>query len=179
MPIFLQLIICAYVVFWFARSTCYAQSIKPILWLSSLLKGQLVYSQKIFFKYVMLRTVTNNSTIIITKYTWYYRYREIIQINGGPPLRLLRKPDSKAGRRKLKCSDVTWALSRLTRIIISLERVYHSWRNFSKIMPFGSSFTCFCTGSTDFRSTGYAQLTSAFRSFWSLSSFKIAAHTGH
>jgi len=24
----------------------------------------------------MLRTVTNNSTIIITKYTWYHRYRE-------------------------------------------------------------------------------------------------------
>ncbi|KAK2141717.1 hypothetical protein LSH36_1053g01000 [Paralvinella palmiformis] len=45
-------------------------------------------------------------------------YREIIQ---GPPLRLHRKPDSKAGRRKLKCPDVTLALSRLMRIIVSPE----------------------------------------------------------
>ena len=33
----------------------------------------------------MLRTVTKNSTIIITKYTGYHGYREIIQITGGPP----------------------------------------------------------------------------------------------
>ena len=32
------------------------------------LKGT-VHHQKIFFKYVMLRTVTKNSTLIITKYT--------------------------------------------------------------------------------------------------------------
>jgi len=44
----------------------------------------------------MLRTVTKNSTILITKCTWYHRYREVIQITGGPPLRLNRKPDSKA-----------------------------------------------------------------------------------
>ena len=35
----------------------------------------------------MLRTVTKNSTIIITKYTGYHRYREIIQITGGPEAR--------------------------------------------------------------------------------------------
>jgi len=81
-----------------------------------------IHPQKIFFKYVkivMLRTVTKNSTIIIT---WYHRYRKIIQINGGPPLQLCQKPDSKAGRRKLKCSDVTSAISILTWIIVSLER---------------------------------------------------------
>ena len=39
---------------------------------------------QIFLKYIMLRTVTKNSTIIITKYTWYHRYREIIQSTGGP-----------------------------------------------------------------------------------------------
>ena len=56
--------------------------------------------QIIFLKYVMLRT--KYSTIIITKYTRYHRYGEIVQITGGPPLRLHRMPDSKAGRRKVK-----------------------------------------------------------------------------
>jgi len=41
-----------------------------------------VHPQKILKKYVMFRTVAKNSTIIIiTKYTSYHRYREIIQIN--------------------------------------------------------------------------------------------------
>ena len=47
------------------------------------------------------------------KYTWYHRYRVINQITWGPPLQLHWKPDSKARRRKLKCCDITWALSRL------------------------------------------------------------------
>ena len=51
----------------------------------------------------MLRTVTKISKIIITKYTQYHRYREMIHITGGPPLQLHWKPDSKAGRSKLKC----------------------------------------------------------------------------
>ena len=59
----------------------------------------------------MLRTVTKISTILITRYAWYHRYREIIQITGGPPLRLHPMPDSKTGRRKVKCSNVTWARS--------------------------------------------------------------------
>ena len=130
------------------------------------------------FKYVMLRTVTKNSTIIITKYTWYHRYREIIQITGWPPLWLHWKPDSKAGRKKLKCSDVKSALSRLTWIIVSLERYFwailnhlplirfrltqtdmvvdHSWHNFNKIMLLSSGiilsshlFTCLCMGWSD------------------------------
>jgi len=59
--------------------------------------------QKIFLNYVMLRTVTKNSTIIITKYTRYHRYRVIIQITGGPPLQLHRKPDLKeGGKEKIK-----------------------------------------------------------------------------
>jgi hypothetical protein len=86
---------------------------------NSAVKGT-VHPQKIFFKYVMLRTVTKHSTIIITKFTRYHRYREIIQITEGH-LRLHWKPDSKAGRRKLKCSDVTWAISTLMQIIVSLE----------------------------------------------------------
>jgi len=162
-----------------------------------------VHLQKIYFKYVMLRTVTKNSTIIITKYTWYHRYREIIQITRGPRLRLHQKPDLKGGTRELKCSDIISALYRLIQIIDSLEPfqiifllsgsfwliliwLRHSWPNFNKIMPFSSGiiicshlFTCFCTGSIDFRSTGYAQVRSAFRSFRSLSSFKMAAPTGH
>ena len=85
------------------------------------LKGR-VHLQKIFLKYVLLRTVTKNTTIIITKYTWYHRYREIIQITWGLPLRLHLKTDLKAGRRKLKCSDVTSALSRLTQIILLVSR---------------------------------------------------------
>jgi len=56
----------------------------------------------------MLITVNKYFTIIITK-TWYNRYKEIIQITGVPPLLLHRMPDSKAGRRKVKWSDVTWA----------------------------------------------------------------------
>jgi len=40
---------------------------------------------------------------------------------GGPPLRLPRKPDSKAGMRKLRCSDVICALSQLMQIIVALE----------------------------------------------------------
>jgi len=59
------------------------------------LKGT-VHPQKIFLKYVMLRTVTKNSIIKLTKYMGYHRYREIFQIIGGPPLRLNSKPDSKA-----------------------------------------------------------------------------------
>jgi len=69
------------------------------------LKGQFTL-RKYLFKYVMPQTVTKNSTIIITKYTRYHGYRYIIQITGGPPLRLHRKQDLKV-RRKLKCSDVT------------------------------------------------------------------------
>jgi len=38
----------------------------------------------------MLKTVTKNSTVIMMKYTWYHRYREIIWITGGTPLRLHR-----------------------------------------------------------------------------------------
>jgi len=59
-----------------------------------------VHLQLIFLKYVMLRTVTKYSTIIITKYTCYHRYREIIQITGGLPLQLHQMPDLKGGRRK-------------------------------------------------------------------------------
>jgi len=80
-----------------------------------------VHPHKIFLKCVMLRTVTKNSTIIIMKYTWHHRYREIVQITREPPLRLHRKPDPKAGKRKLIWCDVTWSLSRLTRIVVSLE----------------------------------------------------------
>ena len=78
--------------------------------------------QNTILKYVMLRTVSKHSTIIITVYTWYHRCREIIQITGGAPLRLHWNPDSKAGRRTLKFSDAIWTLSRLTRIMVDLER---------------------------------------------------------
>jgi len=40
----------------------------------------------------MLRTVTKHSTIIIT---CYHRYREIIQITKGPPLRQYRKKEAR------------------------------------------------------------------------------------
>ena len=62
----------------------------------------------ILLKYVILITVTKNSAIIITNYTWYHRYKETIQITGGSPLWLHRMPDSKAGRRKVKCSDIIY-----------------------------------------------------------------------
>ena len=39
------------------------------------------------------------------------RYKIIIQIIGGHPLQLHWMPDSKAGRRNVKCSDITWARS--------------------------------------------------------------------
>ena len=55
----------------------------------------------------MLITVNKNFTIIIMKYTWYHRYKEIIQI-GEPPLWLHWVPDLG---RTVKCSDVTWAQS--------------------------------------------------------------------
>jgi len=61
----------------------------------STVKGT-VHPQKIIFKYIILRTVTKNSTIVITKYTWYHRYRE-------------------------KNSNYCTRLSRLTQIIVSLE----------------------------------------------------------
>ena len=87
----------------------------------------------------MLRTVTRNSRIITMKYTWYHRYREIIQITGGLPLRLHRKPGSKAGRRN-------W------NVVTSHDMVVcHSWCNFNKIIAFCSGisicsqlFTCIC-----------------------------------
>ena len=62
--------------------------------------------------------------------------------------------------------------------------VCHSCRNFNKIIALCSGmflyshlFTCFCTGSTDFRSNCCVQVTSAFKSFRFLSSFKMAAST--
>jgi len=73
-----------------------------------------VHHRIILLKYVMLITVNKNFTILITNYTWYHRYnyyKEIIQIAGGSSLWLHQMPDSKAGRRKVKCSDVTWASS--------------------------------------------------------------------
>jgi len=153
----------------------------------------------------MFRTVTKYSTIIITKYTWYHRYREIIQITGGLPLLLHWKPDLKAGRRKLECCDITWLISslifsvniwailnHLTLVGFLLAQtdmvVCHSWRNFTNAVALCSGiilwlcshlFTSSCMGSTDFRSTGCVEVKSAFRSFRSLSSFKVAAPTGH
>ena len=35
----------------------------------------------------MHRPLTKNPTIIITKYTWHHRYREIIQITAAPDAR--------------------------------------------------------------------------------------------
>jgi len=64
--------------------------------------------------------------------------------------------------------------------------VCHSRRYFNKIIALCSGiilcshlFTYVGKGSTDFRSNCCVQLTSAFRSFWSLSVFKMAAPTGH
>jgi len=61
----------------------------------------------------------------------------------------------------------------------------HSWCNFDNAVALCSGiilcshlFTCFFTGSTYFRSTGCVEVTSAFRNFRSLSSFKMAAPTG-
>jgi len=70
-----------------------------------------VHPQIIFRKYLTLITVNKKFTIIITNYIWYRRYKEIIQITGEPPLRLHPMSDSKAGRRKVKFSDVTGARS--------------------------------------------------------------------
>jgi len=46
-----------------------------------------IHPQKKLLKYVMLRTVTKYSTIIITKYTCFHRSREIIQIIAIPEAR--------------------------------------------------------------------------------------------
>ena len=61
--------------------------------------------------------------------------------------------------------------------------VCHSWHTFNKILALGSRIilcshllTCFCT---DFWSNCWVQLMSAFRSFLSLSSFKMVVPTGH
>ena len=120
----------------------------------------------------------NNHDIYIS----YHRYREI---TGGPPLRLHRKPDSKAGRRNWNAltshggsldwyglwfllSVNFWAILNhlpLLRFLLAQNDIVvcHPGRNFNKIMTFSSGiilcshlFTCFCTSSTDFRSTGYA-----------------------
>jgi len=127
-----------------------------------------VHPQIIFPKYVMLRTVNKHFTTIITKYTWYHTSREIIQITGGPPLRLHQMPASEAGRRKVKCSDITWARhtqslhrhqsvslhflwwfrfflsnwNQLHLVMVLLAQtdmvVYHSWHNLNKIIAFCS-----------------------------------------
>jgi len=168
----------------------------------NLLKGR-VLPQKIFLKYVILRTVTKISTIIITKYTWYHKYREIIKITVGPPLRFT---GSQIWRREGENSNAVmshehyldwrglwflmsvdfWViLNHLPLIRFLLTQidtvVCHLWHNFNMITAIYSGiilcsclFTCFCTGSTDFRSTGYAEVKSAFRTFLSLSSFKMA-----
>jgi len=73
--------------------------VRPLLINS--LKGT-VHPKIILLKYVMLITVNKTFTIIITKYTWYNRYKEVFQITGAPPLPL---------HRKVSCSDVTWARS--------------------------------------------------------------------
>ena len=62
----------------------------------------------------MLRTVTKNSTIIILYRTNPNYCRAA---STAPP-----EARFEGGEEKMKCSDVTWALSRLTRMIVSLKR---------------------------------------------------------
>ena len=166
----------------------------------------------------MIMTAKTNFPLLIINYTWCQRYKEIIQIIGGPPLWLHRMPYSKAGRRKFKCSDVTWARStqssqrqQLVFFLAFLFRRFRFLRNdlnplhlvmvlqdqidmaecqlwcrFSEITTFYSGIIlskhliiCFEMGYTDFRSNWLVQVTSAFRSFRSASSFKMAARIGH
>ena len=147
----------------------------------------------------MLRTVTKNSPIIITKHTWYHRYREIIKTTGGPPLHYgstgsqIRRREGENWNALMshqRCLDwcrlqiilsvkISAILNDLPLLGFLLAQddmvVCHSWRNFNKIIPFSSGiilcshlFTCFCMGSTDFRSTRYAQVMPPFRSFRSV-----------
>jgi len=70
------------------------------VWVQPLLLKWTVHPQIILLKikYVMLITVNKNLTIIITNYTWYHKYKEIIKIIGGGPLWLCWMPDSKGKR---------------------------------------------------------------------------------
>ena len=61
-----------------------------------LLKGT-IHPQIILLKYVKLITVNKKLTIIMMN---KHRYKEIIPITGGPPLRLHRMPDLKTEREK-------------------------------------------------------------------------------
>ena len=122
-----------------------------------------VHPQKLKKIYIMLRTVTKNSTIIITKYTWYLWCREIIQITGGPPLWLHQKPDSKAGKSKLLSVNI-WAIWIIFLLLGSfwLQQIWlyvYSWRNFNNaaalcpgIILSAHLFTWFCMGCTHFGS---------------------------
>jgi len=123
-----------------------------IIW-TMILKGQFTLRIK---TNVMLKTIANMSTIIITKYTWYHRYSEIIQITGGLPLRLHRKPDSKARKSNLKYSDGTSAISILTRIIVFRGCYYLSHLNHLPLVRFLLAQTdmVVCHSSRNFNNVG-------------------------
>ena len=93
---------------------------------TSRLKGT-VHPQIIFLKYVMLRTVTKNSTIIITKVTWYHRYRETIQITGTA---VMAAPDAR-----IESSNITWPRSTLSSdrhqlvLLVLLRRLWFFQNN--------------------------------------------------
>jgi len=53
----------------------------------------------------MFVKITQNFLIIITNYSWYHRYKKIIQITGRSPLQLHQ---IQTGRRKVVWSDLTW-----------------------------------------------------------------------
>jgi len=80
------------------------------------------HPQKIFFKYVMLRRVTKNSMIIITKYTWYHRCRVFSKLLEGRHYGCTGSQIRRREGENWNALDVTWALSRLTQIIVSPER---------------------------------------------------------
>ena len=138
--------------------------------------------------------VNKHSTLMITNSTWYHWYKEIIQISWGLPLWLHRMPDSKAGRRRVKCCDVTWprnplvhrvhiATSRYSQFSLHFLRCFrflqnnrnHLYRVIFLLAPTDMvecqawckfrEITTFCSG--------------IIFGFWSVPSFKMVTNTGH
>ena len=52
----------------------------------------------------MLVKVPRNPTILMTNSTRYHKYKEVIPITGGLPLRLPRMSDCTAGKGEVACS---------------------------------------------------------------------------
>jgi len=112
-------------------------------------------------------------------YTWYHRYKKLREgLHYSSTRCQIRRQEGE------KWSAPTSPGPGVNRVQIDSNQ-YHSCHNFNKVIAFCSGvipgqhlFTCFCTGSTDFRLNCWVQVTSSSRSFRCPYSLNMMESTG-